>query len=337
MVQLPMPVAELSLRFRRFADLWCRDESPLYCSLGAAVAEDAALLDLLARCPLPQPTLFFAAAQFLGAPHDSYEAFRVFVLDRASDVLALMQIRRTQTNEVGRCAVLLPALAALPQPLALLEVGASAGLCLLLDRYAYEYEMGESRLTVGDGPVRLRSVARGPVPIPRQLPEVIWRRGLDLAPIDVTDLGAVRWLEACIWPDQPERLERLRAAIALARETPPVVVRGDAITDLWRLVAEAPRHATLVIFHSAVLLYLNAAERQVFAGLVRRTDAVWLANEPTEVLHPGRPMESPAGRFVLSRNDEVLAVTHPHGQWIEWTQACQTCPPPLLRADDVIQ
>jgi len=80
MVRLPMPVAELSLRFSRFADLWCRDESPLYCSLGAAVAEDAALLDLLARCPRPQPTLFFAAVRFLGAPHDSYESFRAFVL-----------------------------------------------------------------------------------------------------------------------------------------------------------------------------------------------------------------------------------------------------------------
>jgi len=319
MVQLPMPLAELSRRFSRFADLWCRDESPLYFSLSAAVAEDGALLDLVAGCPRPQPTLFFAAARFLGAPHDSYEAFRAFVLDRASDVLALMQIRRTQTNEVGRCAVLLPALAALPQPLALLEVGASAGLCLLFDRYAYEYEVGESRVTIGDGPVRLRCVARGPVPIPQQLPEVIWRRGLDLEPIDVTDLGAVRWLEACVWADQPERLERLRAAIALACDTPPVVVRGEAITDLRRLVGEAPRHATLVIFHSAVLTYLDAAERKVFAGLVRRTDAVWLANEATGVVHPGQSMESPAASFVLSQNDKALAATHPHGRWIEWT------------------
>jgi len=117
-----------------------------------------------------------------------------------------------------------------------------------------------------------------------------------------------------------------------------VVGRGDAITDLWRLVVEAPRHATLVIFHSAVLLYLNAAERQVFAGLVRRTDGVWLANEPTEVLHLGSPMESPAGCFVLSRNVEVLAVTHPHGQWIEWTAGVPNLPaasPQGRRGDSV--
>ena len=326
MVQLPMPVAELSRRFSRFADLWCRDESPLYLSLSAAVAEDTALLDLLATSPRAQPTLFFAAARFLGAPHGSYEAFRAFVMDRASDMLALMQIRRTQTNEVGRCAVLLPALAALPQPLALLEVGASAGLCLLLDRYAYEYEVGERQLTIGDGPVRLRCAARGPVPIPRQLPEVIWRRGIDLAPIDVTDLEAVRWLESCIWADQPERLERLRAAIALARETPAEVVQGDATSDLCRLVVEAPRHATLVIFHSAVLPYLDESERQAFAELVRRTDAVWLANEVTGALHPGSSMEPRVRGFVLSQNDEVLAVTHPHGRWVEWTQTRQAGP-----------
>jgi len=95
MVQLPMSVAELSRRFRDFADLWCRGESLLYFSLSIAIAEDTALLDLLTNSPRAQPTLFFAAARFLDAPSDSYEAFRAFVVDRAPDIRALMQIRST--------------------------------------------------------------------------------------------------------------------------------------------------------------------------------------------------------------------------------------------------
>src|SRR5262249_19000623 len=140
----PPPLVPIARRFREFADLECREQSPLYFSLCDGVAEDTAILDLLTRVPRPQPILFFATARFLGAPSEPYEAFRAFVLDPPSDVLGVMRTRGTQTNEVGRCAVLLPILAALPQPLALIEVGASAGLCLLLDRYAYEYEVSGS-------------------------------------------------------------------------------------------------------------------------------------------------------------------------------------------------
>ena len=105
--------------------------------------------------------------------------------------------RRTQTNEAARCALMLPLLAALPQPLALLEVGASAGLCLLPDRYGYDY----------DGPPARRGISRPCAALPKrpaaprgQLPEIAWRAGLDLDPIDVFDPEQVRWLELLIWP-----------------------------------------------------------------------------------------------------------------------------------------
>ena len=109
-----------------------------------------------------------------------------------------MRARATQTNEAGRCAVLLPVLAALPQPLALLEVGASAGLCLYPDRYAYRY--GDQVLGAGE-PV-LDCAATGVAPPPAR-PEVVWRAGLDLNPLDVTDPADVAWLDALIWPEHP--------------------------------------------------------------------------------------------------------------------------------------
>ena len=105
-----------------------------------------------------------------------------------------MMARRTQTNEVARCATLLPTLARLPGPLALIEVGASAGLLLLVDRYSYDYGAHTITSPEVDAPV-LRCDARGAVPIPAQLPEVVWRAGLDLNPLDVAN-GRRRQLAA---------------------------------------------------------------------------------------------------------------------------------------------
>jgi hypothetical protein len=159
-------------RYRRFAEWEARDRSPLYQELALGVAGDRGLLALLERLPpaRQQPNLFFAAVQYRGGPQPDFPAFRAFVLRHADQVVATMAARRTQTNEVGRCALLLPLLAALPGPLALVEVGASAGLCLLPDRYAYDY----GGATVGDpaSPVRLACQPRGPVP--EALPEVVW-------------------------------------------------------------------------------------------------------------------------------------------------------------------
>ncbi len=103
------------------------------------MAEDPEVLELLAMLPTGkrQPNLVFAAARWHGSGTGPYDALRNTLLRRWEDGRATVLERSTQTNEVGRCATLLPSLARLPQPLALLEVGASAGLCLFHDRYSY--------------------------------------------------------------------------------------------------------------------------------------------------------------------------------------------------------
>src|SRR5439155_9790493 len=129
--------------------------------------------------PVIQPNLFFAAVQLLTGPQrmpTSGPELRDFVKQRGPEVAAVMRARRTQTNEVGRCAVLLAAMP--PGPLALVEVGASAGLCLLLDRF--HYELGAARLGPASSPVHLRCAVAGPAPLPSELPTIACRRGLDL-------------------------------------------------------------------------------------------------------------------------------------------------------------
>ena len=153
--------------------------------------------------------------------------------------------------------------AQLPQPLALLEVGASAGLCLLPDRYGYDY--GDVRLVTTRRPC-LSCVASPETPLPTQLPQVVWRAGLDLNPLEPSDAQHRGWLEALVWPEQHDRLGRLRDALAVAREVRPRVVRGDLRHDLANLAAQAPTEATLVIFHTAVLVYVRSdVERSAFA------------------------------------------------------------------------
>ena len=252
----------------------------------------------------------------------SLSAIDRFVLDHANQVVATLLARQTQTNEVGRCALLLPLLARLPGPLALVEVGASAGLCLLPDRYAYDY----GGTLVGDpaSPLRLACQPRGPVPVPTAPPEVVWRRGIDLAPVDLTDPDAVRWLECCIWPDQPERLARLRAAVQIARADPPEVVRGDLLELVGPVVAQAPADVTVVVFCAATLVYLPEPGRRRFAELMAELSAVWVSVEGPGVvpalaagLGPGPAPDRVV--FLLGQGTQRLVVlADPHGAWLQW-------------------
>jgi hypothetical protein len=288
------------------------------------VAGDRELLALLERLPpgKRQPNLLLAAVQHVGGPQPGFTAFRAFVLDHADQLLALMASRRTQTNEVGRCALLLPLLAALPGPLALVEVGAAAGLCLLPDRYAYDY--GGTHVGDPASPVRLACQPRGPVPVPAAPPEVVWRRGIDLAPVDLGDPEAVRWLESCVWPDQPRRLTRLRAAVAVARADPPPVVEGDLLDLVGPVVAEAPAGATVVVFHAATLAYLEPAGRRRFATLMAGLPAVWLSAEGPGAIPDLDARLDPAAAagqalFLLGQGpDRLVGLGDPHGAWLRW-------------------
>ncbi|MBO3749607.1 DUF2332 domain-containing protein [Streptosporangiaceae bacterium NEAU-GS5] len=310
-----MTIAQL---YTNFAEREARGISPTYERLSLAISRDDDILALVGTLPRPklQPNLLFSVVRLLGGPIDDPSAFRSFTVRNWAAIDAELRTRATQTNEAGRCALLLPVLAALPQPLALLEVGTSAGLCLYPDRYAYRYNEGQ---VIGSGEPILECVATG-LRRPPTLPDVVWRAGLDLNPLDVTDPADLAWLEALIWPEHTHRLARLRAAAAVAAADPPALVRGDLVDDLPALAARAPKDATLVVFHTSVLYQVARERRARFADLVRSMPARWISIEaPNVVAHDDLPEPPDATLLnVLALDGKPLAWTRGHGQEITW-------------------
>jgi hypothetical protein len=294
--------------FRAFADFV---SSPLYARLATEVADDPDVTGLLLDAPPAQrwPMLLLAAVHLetlgSGAPYPADgEELAAFCRRHDEALRATIRTRSTQTNEVGRCNYLLPcfAHAADGRPLALVEVGASAGLTLNWDRYRYDYgSLGR----VGDrtSPVRLSCEVRGGEP-PLAIPPVAWRAGVDLAPRPDDE-----WLRACIFADQPDRFERLEAALALARDHDPRVIRGDALELLPELVAEAPDDAQVIVYHTAVLAYMEPAATERLRALVRG------------VTHVSAEYMGQGGGFTLEVDGEQVGLADAHGRWLEWTAA----------------
>ncbi|WP_349897698.1 DUF2332 domain-containing protein [Parafrigoribacterium soli] len=312
--------------YRGFAEGEARGRSAVYEAWASGIADDPELLALIERLPetTRQPSLVFAVARLLGAPEGGFVAFKQWMLGNWARVRPQVASHLNQTNEPGRCASLLPALAALPGALALLEIGASGGLCLYPDRYSYLYDDG-TRIDPADGSstVLLRCATNGHVPLPPQAPEVVWRAGIDLAPLDVTDADDRRWLETLAWPEEHERRERIRAAMDIARRDAPLLVKGQATDALVGLAAQAPAGAPLVVITSGVLVYLPFLERQRFIAAVRElcaaSGAHWLSLEGIDVLpRVKEALPQGDGRFVLALDEHPLAWSGPHGQSLDW-------------------
>ncbi|MBQ3358327.1 MAG: DUF2332 domain-containing protein, partial [Microbacterium sp.] len=249
-------------RYARFAEKEAPGRSALYAEWAAGVAGDGPVQDVLARIPdnRRQPPLVFAVTRLLGAALDGYPVWRDFVLRNADAVVAECSARSLQTNEPLRLAALLPALSEIDGPIALLEIGASAGLCLYPDRYSYRFSGSDGEVRValdpldGVSPVVLASRVDGELPELR-LPEIVWRAGIDLAPLDARDADDRRWLQGLVWPGETGREQRIAAALDIAASDPPTLVAGDALGRLDALVATAPVGATLVITTPGVLVH----------------------------------------------------------------------------------
>jgi hypothetical protein len=350
----------LQARFGRFASETA-GRSALYERLSRDLARRPEGAALLAEAPPAQrrPNLLYAAVHDLllrGAVHplgafypsvggarspdaDITPTFLGFVAAHHEQVLERLRTRATQTNEVGRTAALLPGFVAVgatfERPMTLVELGASAGLLLHLDRYAYRFGV----VAAGDpgSPVCVAPDLRGTVPPATPVPAIDGRVGIDLTPLDPTDDDDGAWLRACVWPEDAGRLARLDAALEVARAHRDVrLIAGDVVERLHDVLAEVPGDTVPCVLHSATLAYLAAEARDVVAATLaaagRRRDLAVLSFEgpfvppfPTlsgEATEPG-PTEE---HFLLGatvwrggeRDDRLLARAHPHGAWLQW-------------------
>lgn len=343
---------DLSVRMRDFEGV-AGPRAPLYQRLAGGLADVPEVLDLLADAPGPNqlPVTLLAAVHDLlladpSAPLAAYypnltadprrddpvPAFVGFCRERRDEVAELVRNRTPQTNEIGRSALLLVGMARVAADvgdLAHLDVGASAGLNLLVSEYGYDYaghRLGGRRLVISCTP-------RGDRPelLPARIPRVVARLGLDRSPIDLADAEQVRWLRACVWPDQTDRFERLGTAIQLAREAGVQVRAGDAATALASTAVALPV-GHLVITTSWVLNYLDRAGRDAFLGelelIAQHRDLSWVCAE-APAYAPGLPCPPGMEDSTLTllsvtrwrdgrRSVEHLATCHPHGYWLTW-------------------
>ena len=303
--------------------------SELQVAWARTVAHDPGLLELIDRLPNEhrQPSLLFSVAAWCGAPAVADPTWRQWVIEHWPAIEDAARTRRTQTNEVGRCIPLLIGLdritAADPRPIALVELGAAAGLCLAIDRYSYRFDDAPA---IGGGAPLLTTTTTGVGAPPTRLPDIVWRRGVDLAPLDVTDADDVRWLEALLPPDRPERRARLLAAIEAVRDDPPFVIAGDALAALPELVAAARAQApdaVPVVASLGTLVYLPATQRDAIVDAASQLGAHLLTFEGARVLHgvaaamQGRSAPHPTP-FVLAVDGEPIAHAGPHGDRVSW-------------------
>jgi hypothetical protein len=325
-------LGDVQATYRSFA-VYAAGNSPCFEEWALGVAEDLELQGWLAQLPEPkrQPNLVFAAARWHGlAAPAPYVALRQALLGDPGPIRATILERATQTNEVGRLATLLPAFASMPGdgPVGLLEVGASAGLCLYPDRWSYSWTTDHGTVAAGSAPTTLRADVSGPAPLPDVVPQVAWRGGIDLNPLDAADPETCRWLLALVWPEHEDRRTRLEEGLAIARHEPPDLRRGDLLRELPGLVAEAlaalPDTARLLVFHSAVIAYLDVPGRERFAALMRdlltEPRLHWVSNERPRALPAvtASGPEPPPGRYVLGVDGLAVGHTQQHGRSLHW-------------------
>jgi len=346
---------------------------PLYVALCRHVAASPAWLALMQHVPPTQrvPNLLLASVHdrvLAGVTHplrayfpsaggerapdrELPEIFDDFMVAQGEALARLLATRSTQTNEIGRCAVLWPALCALAQRtgrsrLALLDFGCSAGLNLGVDGYLYDYEvftLGDAGSAVPAIPCHVVGDAAALRRLAGHPPRIVERIGIDPAPVDLHDEAQVRWLRACLWPYDRVRLERLERAVHDARRRGVQVVRCDdcaAAIEPW--LDGLPTEAQPVVFNSWVLHYFDAASRvthvQRMNDLVRRRGIAWLSAEgahiPLGEAPPARGGDAQVddaqvtkgslwwltwrGAGTATPASELLARSHPHGRWVQW-------------------
>jgi hypothetical protein len=270
---------------------------------------------------VPELAVFYPSVGGEWDPVLGWEAFEQ-VLESHREEIRLGLEQPPQTNEVGRATALMGGLLHLERrlPVRLFEIGASAGLNLRADHFAYDGGAGRP-----DSPVRLTGAWQGRALTPWPDLSVVEREGSDIAPVDPVSENGALVLTSYVWPDQDERLARLRGALAIARQVPATVHREDAVSFL-RSLDLADGTAT-VLWHSVMWQYLAPADRRAAGEAIEALGDSATATAPFAHLYlePVRPSAEEAHQFLVvlqtwpSREERTLGTAAPHGIPVVWS------------------
>jgi len=350
----PERLRTLARVYRHFGEVDAAATSPLYARVAVGLSESDAALRAIEAAPARKrhPALILAAlhdlalagrapalaAAYADADGDAAARAAIDTVVRMADaVVAVAVRRRIRSNETGRCAVLYPAITEAARrvgatAVGLIDVSCSAALNLNVDRVGIAYGNGQS---LGDpsSPVQPWASLVGDRPIPaRAMPEVVARVGIDLDPVDVTDADDARWLRACVSPDQPQRLARLDAEIALAAAAPPLLLQGDAVEVLPVAFARVLADALPVVITTWALSRLPLENRLRFLqrldGAATARSVAWVSVEGVGVA-PAIPTlgdrrafgHSIIGLAVCDRSAlraEAIGRCWSRGRWLAW-------------------
>jgi hypothetical protein len=333
----------IAARFQQFSvDSTVVQGSPLYAHLSAQIVQHPDVMALVSQhqAGQPEPNLLFGAVHRLllgGVQHplrayydgtasveDSLPVFVDFCLKHADEIRAIVQVRLVQTNEVGRSALLLPAWYWITQhsgqPLALIELGASAGLNLYADRYHVQYIHGTDYHPKEPSGVHLTCEVKGATLPDMSSPLNIQSRvGLDLNPLDVTEHEEEFWLKALIWPQQHQRIQRFQGAVAIMKQHPIPLLAGNALELLPKLLQAIPQGVALCVFHTFVLYQFTSEMKSALENMLREHSK----QRPIYEIGMGNDWQADYELYLRhythgDMTHQRLALINAHGRFIEW-------------------
>ncbi|WP_409252952.1 DUF2332 domain-containing protein [Bacillus sp. SCS-153A] len=333
----------LSETFNRFAERECRGSSDLYEHLSRRISEDEEILELCghAREGQPVPNLLLGSVHYLllkGYQHSlkdyypsltrrpkTHEAafmpFKEFCREYKKEILHLLETKLVQTNEVRRCAYLFPAFTyvyeIMNKPLALIEIGTSAGLQLMWDHYSYSYGTGKVYGNV-NSTVELQAKIigeHGPV-LKEEIPPVSHRIGMDLHINNIADKEDYLWLSALIWPEHEERRQVFEQAAEYVKASDINLIEGDGIELLPRTADEIPEEFVVCVFHTHVANQIPVEGKKKLFEEIQRIAA------KRDVIHIYNNMNDRELHLDYFKNGteykNIIGQTEGHGRWFEW-------------------
>lgn len=338
-------VEEIAERFKVFAKKECKGSSKLYEYLSNQISEDHELLELssYAKKGQPIPNLFLGAVHYLlllgtehkvkeyypslvASPrelHHVFPLFKDFCLTYRNEMISILKTKLVQTNEVSRCAYLYPCFSYIyskvKKPLALIEIGTSAGFQLLWDTYSYSYQ---SREVYGSSEslLPIQSEVRGDnmPPFLLPFPPVTFRTGIDLHIVDVTNANDSLWLNALIWPEHTERRKRFEQAVASMNKYSDLVhlIEGDGVMLLPQIAQQIPKDAVVCIFHTHVA---NQIPDEVKRTLVEHVRKIGSLRDTFHLYNNMWDRDLHLDSFIKGIEfNERMGETDGHGRWFTW-------------------